>query len=541
MVVKYWQAALLAAMMALAGNTARAQDVGPEDGVATGYAPPDCCEQENRPAQSGCQNQSCVKVSRDTVLISGTKKCCDTKNGCKDGACCKKKGDGKGCSCCKDKEDCKNCPCSKETDCCKNCECCKGKDCACGKSKECCKGSCNCCNVHEAHSGNLIFGVGVNSNGGLIGSIILNERNCDLCPAKCKQAKIVANGQPTLAFVMPAPVHHEDGSIGFHPTLVKVVPEPVMPLYVGGPIAPPCVIHHGPLPGSNCVVMPHPLPPPPPMLTPPGLPVPTMTSPVMPPQTVGVPLPPPPPAACCPCPMAASPVCAAPSYPSAPATNAGLNLDNCLSVLSVVSDLCYAHLHPTSLPGMCVSSLGMLMDLCPQSTGPAQQPEPGGCYEPAATLLPPPRPDCPASTCVANGPPQVVPCIPATPIAPAGAMEVRVVSKLNCDQLEMSVGDDSCMSCKKMTMTVGDSEITLTRLDDRVRVRGEDLKATAACVRTDRKNRLILEGDVHLRYHKDDQHASISAECIELDLTTGSVTIKPAGSSSYVPVRMIVP
>jgi hypothetical protein len=95
---------------------------------------------------------------------------------------------------------------------------------------------------------------------------------------------------------------------------------------------------------------------------------------------------------------------------------------------------------------------------------------------------------------------------------------------------------------------VGASEITLTRLDNRVRVRGECLRATAACVRTDRKNRFILEGDVHLRYHEDDQHASISAECIEMDLTTGSVTIKPAGSSSsvehgtgYVPVRMIVP
>jgi len=219
-------------------------------------------------------------------------------------------------------------------------------------------------------------------------------------------------------------------------------------------------------------------------------------------------------------------------------TNAGLNLDNCLSILSVVSDLCYAHLHPTSLPGMCVSSLGMLMDLCPQSTAPAKQPVPTGREAFAATLLPPPRPDCPVPPS-ANVPPPVVPCIPASVFGPASTSEVRVVSKLNCDRLEMSIGDDSCMSCKEMTMTVGDSEITLAYLKGRVGVCGEDLKATAACVRTDRKNHLILEGDVHLRYHKDDQHASIRAECIELDLTTGSVTIKPtdAGASYYVPVR----
>jgi hypothetical protein len=289
--------------------------------------------------------------------------------------------------------------------------------------------------------------------------------------------------------------------------------------------------------------MPHPLPPPPPMLTPPGLPVPTMTSPVMPPQTVSVPVPPtPPPTAFCPCPAAASPVCAAPSCPAAPATNSGLNLENCLSILSVVSDLCYAHLHPTSLPGMCVSSLGMLMDLCPQSTTPAQQSEPAGRYESTATLLPPPRPDCPAPPS-ANVPPPVVPCVIGTPTPPApraDAIEVRVVSMPDSDRLEMSVGDDSCLSCKKMTVKVGASEITLTHLKGRVRLHGEDLKATADCIRTDRKNRLVLEGDVHLRYHTDDQHASIRAERVQFDLATGSVTITPAdaGASYYVPVRM---
>ena len=35
-------------------------------------------------------------------------------------------------------------------------------------------------NVEEANTGSLIFGVGVNSNTGLTGSIVLNERNFDL-------------------------------------------------------------------------------------------------------------------------------------------------------------------------------------------------------------------------------------------------------------------------------------------------------------------------------------------------------------------------
>ncbi len=464
MLVKYWQAALLAAMTALTGNAVWAEDAPVKSGG-------NCFKKAN----CGKVKKSFGMIDRDFDKLSEPrpKDCCKSSECCK--SCCM---DG---TCCKDKESCKNCECCKDKDCCKSCGCCKSKDCSCCKGKECCKGS-------------------------------------------CKQAKIAAIGRPAIVVVMP---------------------KPIVPLCIGGPIAPPCVIHPGPLPSSNCVVMPHPLPPPPPMLTPPGLPVPAMTSPVMPPQTVGMPLPPPPPpVACCPCPATASPVCAGPSCPTGSATNAGPNLDACLSILGMVSDLCCSHLRPTSLPAICLSSLGMLIDLCPPSVTPALTPERApsktGDREmfTATPVLPPPRPDYPAPF-TANVPPPVVPCVIAAPTPRNDALEVRVVSKPYSDRLEMSVGEDSCVSCKKMTVKVGDSEITLTRLDGRVRVRGEDLKATAACVRTDRKNRLILEGDVHLRYRKDDQHASINAECIELDLAAGSLTIKPADAGApYVPVRM---
>jgi hypothetical protein len=301
------------------------------------------------------------------------------------------------------------------------------------------------------------------------------------------------------------------------------------------------MFHHVPVASNGFAVVRHPLPPPPPMLTPPGLPVPTMTTPVMPPQTVGLPPPPPPPpTACCPCPPAGSPVCASPDYPPIlTKTNDGLSLDNYLSILGMVSDLCCTHLHPTSLPSMCLSSLGTLIDLCPQSGEAVPPPQEPTSRE--VTLLPPPRPD--GTPCIPGSavmPLPVMPCTIATPkpAAPA-ALKVCIVAQPYSDQLEMSVGDDTCVSCKKMTLTLGDNEILLTRYDGQVRIRGEELKAKADCIRTDRKDRLILEGNAQLRYRTDDQHASIQAECIELNLATGSVTIKPAteSSSSGSPVR----
>jgi len=307
---------------------------------------------------------------------------------------------------------------------------------------------------------------------------------------------------------------------------------PLAPLCAACPPAPAYMFHHVPAPSNGFAVVPHPLPPPP-MLTPPGLPVPTMVTPVMPPQTVGVPPPPPPPpTACCPCPPAGSPVCGASDCPILTKTNAGLSLDNYLSILGMVGDLCCTHLHPTSLPSMCLSSLGTLIDLCPQTAEMSP-----GSYEPTpqqATLLPPPRPEgtpcIPANTVL---PLPFMPCAIAAPKpATPAALKVRIVAQPYSDQLEMCVGDDTCVSCKKMTLTLGDNEILLTRYDGRVRVRGEELKAKADCVRTDRKDRLILEGNAQLRYRTDDQHASIHAECIELNLATGSVTIKPTAESS---------
>jgi hypothetical protein len=126
-------------------------------------------------------------------------------------------------------------------------------------------------------------------------------------------------------------------------------------------------------------------------------------------------------------------------------------------------------------------------------------------------------------SCFAVGQPTLVRCA-----APATAAKVRIIAVPSSTELEMNVGDETCVRCKKMTVKIGDNEITVSRFEDRVRVRGEELKATADSVRSDRKDRLILEGDVVLHYKKDGHCANVTGDCIVLNLSSGAVTIKPA-------------
>lgn len=92
----------------------------------------------------------------------------------------------------------------------------------------------------------------------------------------------------------------------------------------------------------------------------------------------------------------------------------------------------------------------------------------------------------------------------------------------------MNIGEDACVRCKKMSVKLGDNEIAVSRFDNRVRVRGDELKATADSVRSDRKERLILEGDVVLHYKKNGHTAHVTGDRIELNLTSGTVTIRPS-------------
>lgn len=117
--------------------------------------------------------------------------------------------------------------------------------------------------------------------------------------------------------------------------------------------------------------------------------------------------------------------------------------------------------------------------------------------------------------------------------APATATKMHITAAPSSDQLEMHVGEETCIHCKKMTVTVGENEITVSRFNDHVRIRGEGLKATAGSVCTDGKDRLILEGDVVLHCKKDGQTVAhvMKGEHIELNLSNGAMTIQGAAKA----------
>ncbi len=104
----------------------------------------------------------------------------------------------------------------------------------------------------------------------------------------------------------------------------------------------------------------------------------------------------------------------------------------------------------------------------------------------------------------------------------------------------MQIGEDTCIRCKKMTVKIGDNEITVSRFDNRVRVRGEDLKATADCVRTEGKDGLILEGNVVMHCKKDGSSTNVIADRVGLDLSNGTVAIQRTAKSPTLGITPVI-
>jgi hypothetical protein len=126
-------------------------------------------------------------------------------------------------------------------------------------------------------------------------------------------------------------------------------------------------------------------------------------------------------------------------------------------------------------------------------------------------------------------------CIESCTVAsPASSSKIHITAMPASEELEMNIGG-TCIRSKKMTVKIGENEIMLSRFDDCVRVRGDELKATAASIRSDSKDRLILEGNVVLHYKKDGHSANVTGDRIELNLCSGSVTIKPAAKTPTCP------
>ncbi len=410
MLVRYGQAAMLAAILILAMNSARAEDAPAKGACGACCKDKDCCTAD-KCCKTDCKCEGCGKDG----------KCC-----CKDNKCCGTDG-----------------------------KCCKGGECC--ASKQCCKGACG----------------------------------CSCCTAKGKHAKKAPAVGPILVFV-PVP-------------MAMTMTPPTMPVCAG------CPAGYG--------AMPMPVPPPP----------------VMPPQSVGLPIPPPPPCYACPASMTH---CSSTPCPVDAAPQQETGVDICLSILGMAADLCSSPAHPPSLPAMCVSALGLAIDMVGETSAPNMT-LPSGQYLQHLPQYPPSAPQCPVAIlppptpcdgasygCSASPTLPMQKCCAVSP-APAAA-KVRIVAKSYSDRLEMFVGDDACMTCKRMVVKVGDNALTLSRIDDQVRVRAADLRAKADCIRTDRKDRVVLEGDVELHYSKDGQSTKVTAERVELNLTTGAVTIEPA-------------
>ncbi|HWG44871.1 MAG TPA: hypothetical protein VN688_19010 [Gemmataceae bacterium] len=121
MLMRYWQAAIVAAAVALTANTARAE--APPAQSACG----DCCKE-----QGCCKNKPCGETSCPYILF-GTAAKPDfviQASGCKAEGCCKSG------TCCKDKKCCTANECGKcAKECCKSKDCCQGK---CGAGSGCC-------------------------------------------------------------------------------------------------------------------------------------------------------------------------------------------------------------------------------------------------------------------------------------------------------------------------------------------------------------------------------------------------------------------
>ncbi|MGH7224654.1 MAG: hypothetical protein ACRELF_15635, partial [Gemmataceae bacterium] len=455
MLVRYWQTAVIAVIMALTGNAVWAQ--------------------QSSGAQSGC-------IGCRFMLYKG--QCSDSKDCCAAGDCCK---EGK---CCKNADGCKSGKCGK---CGKDnkCECTTGGDCCCKKGEcNCKKTSCGkgtCCGSCQTKQKNIVQLMKQYNQ-------LMKQYNQLYKEAKYSEAEKVAlrikeldpdNPMADVAITSARlhlhkdecdkaykeecflkSMHDKDRAVsgaGTKSTTIIVVMPPALPMCGCGVYhaEPAEAMMHAPMPIPPGMILTHPLP----MLAPPQM-------------AALPPLPPPPP--CYTCPMSSAP-CAAAQCPIA----------GCLSsLMSMASDLC-CHLRPLNVPSLCAPAMGL-------------------CSPPYVHMAPPSFPlprelasqeacsPCPMFTDVCYGCRRVE-CIAAKPTV---AAQLHVNARPSGNELEMSFDDGTRIRCKKMTVTIGEKDITLSRFDDRVRVRGEELKATAASVRSDRKDHLILEGDVVLHYKK---------------------------------------
>lgn len=196
--------------------------------------------------------------------------------------------------------------------------------------------------------------------------------------------------------------------------------------------------------------------------------------------------------------------------------------------------------HKSKHVAVAVIPAPMMMPLPPQMPLP-----PDYAYGPPCPAMPPAPCCCP--------PPEVMQCIAKLAKAADHCSTIKVAKKDDSPCLEVHGDGETCMSCKKMCLKMANGSsmkvaIVHKPADDaecqectdaekpaeatQVKITAEGLKATADKVVTNQKDKVVLEGHVHLCYHHEGQHAKVTAEKVTVKVSDGGLVIKTCGVSS---------
>ncbi|HEV3259482.1 MAG TPA: hypothetical protein VG013_21635 [Gemmataceae bacterium] len=163
-------------------------------------------------------------------------------------------------------------------------------------------------------------------------------------------------------------------------------------------------------------------------------------------------------------------------------------------------------------------------------------PPPVLTWQPARTenvyVAEPPCPPCYAHP-VPMMPPPAVACSVAQPCRHAScACCMKLSAEDGKAHLEVAGCGETAMTCESLVLKVsGSSPLKVAVADKQVQISNSYLKATADSVaRMSGDDCLVLEGNVHLDYHKDDKHTEAAADRVVIGLADGSFKIEPVAT-----------
>lgn len=111
-------------------------------------------------------------------------------------------------------------------------------------------------------------------------------------------------------------------------------------------------------------------------------------------------------------------------------------------------------------------------------------------------------------------------------------------------RLEVAGCGQTSMTCESLVLKVsGSSPLKVAVADKQVQISNTYLKATADSVaRMSGDDCLVLEGNVHLDYHKDGKRTEAAADRVVIGLADGSLKIEPvAAPEAKVTWRLLAP